>query len=129
MTRTNPLLFTVLTTAILWLGALLVYLFSPVEELMVFALVVAFGGTAALWLVWTFASYDREKASREAEKAKRSADRPAEARLALLLELMGEDDRRALQRRLRDEIGTDGEAVSLAELLAAQEDDARRSAS
>jgi hypothetical protein len=83
-----------------------------------FAAIIAFLSTIALWLVWGLSNLEtRQQAAKG--KAKR---KPAEdARLALLLELMDEDDRQALKQRLMDEIGGDGEAISMADLLQTEE--------
>ena len=87
------------------------------DAIMFITILAAFGLSVTLWLVWAL-SYDR-KASSAAEKSKRHAG-SEDARLALLLELMDDDERQALKQRLADELSSDGEAVSLAQLLAAQ---------
>jgi hypothetical protein len=90
------------------------------------AAIAAFVTTAA---IWSFASDQAHggDALRDAEKAKRSEPTTAgDLRLALLLQLMDEDERRALKRRIVDDLSADGEAISLADLLAAEEGDARR---
>jgi hypothetical protein len=84
------------------------------DTLVIIAVLTAFGLTVALWLTWALTDYG-ERAQSVREKNKRSIGQ--DARLALLLELMDEDDRQALKQRLMDEIGGDGEAISLAALL------------
>jgi hypothetical protein len=124
-TRTR-LLYTVLATVIIWAGVAAMKLLSPDEDLITFGLIVGFGSTVALWLVWTFSTYQSEEPEQTAEKAKRTAPTvataPDDARIALLLQLMDDEDRRELKRRLMDEVSADGEAVALADLLAAQDE-------
>jgi hypothetical protein len=88
------------------------------------AAIAAFVTTAA---IWSFASDQTHggDALRDAEKAKRSEPTAGDLRLALLLQLMDEAERRALKRRIVDDLSADGEAISLADLLAAEEGDAR----
>ncbi len=86
--------------------------------------VLAIAGTLVmLWMVWALKIIESNAAAADLksslEKAKRSA--PEDLRLSLLLELMGDDERQALKQRLLDDLG-DGESVSLAALLAAQDD-------
>jgi hypothetical protein len=65
-----------------------------------------------------------EKLPSAREKAKR--DSGQDARLALLLELLDEDERQALKRRLVDDLSGDGETISLAQLLDAEQEAARQ---
>ena len=101
----------------LWLGVAMMHIIANDSGLTNFAGVMAVLASVTLWLVWGLASI-ANKPQETQEKAKR---KPAEdARLALLLELMDEDDRQQLRQRLVDELSGDGEAISLADLLAAQ---------
>ncbi|WP_119065640.1 hypothetical protein [Aggregatilinea lenta] len=120
-TRTQ-LMYTILATVIIWAGVAAMKILTPVEELITFGLVGGFGSTVALWLVWTFSTYQSGETEQTAEKAKRAATSatPEDARVALLLQLMDDEDRRELKRRLMDDLSADGESVALADLLAAQ---------
>jgi len=63
-------------------------------------------------------SIDFVKNQSERGKVKRASPEPvSDARLSLLLQLLDEDERRALKRRLRDELSADGEGVALEDLL------------
>ena len=93
------------------------------DAIMIITILAAFGLTAALWLIWALTDFS-QRTSPASDKSKRHAGNE-DARLALLLELMGEDERQALKQRLMDDLGGDGEAISLAQLLAAQKDDRR----
>ena len=93
------------------------------DAIMIITALAAFGLTAVLWLIWALTDYS-QRASSASEKSKRHAG-SEDARLALLLELMGEDERQALRQRLMDDLGGDGESTSLAQLLAAQKDERR----
>lgn len=94
------------------------------------AAILAFLSTLAMWLVFGLAqigrSSDTEKASKR-EKAKRDTVSGEDPRLALMLSLMTPDERDALKARLADEMGADGEAIPLADLLAEREHFADRS--
>ncbi len=127
-TRTQ-LMYTILATVIIWAGVAAMKILTPVEELITFGLVGGFGSTVALWLVWTFSTYQSGETEQAAEKAKRAATSatPEDARVALLLQLMDDEDRRELKRRLMDDLSADGESVALADLLAAQDERIRRS--
>jgi len=80
------------------------------------AVLAAFGSTLSLWLVWGLNTIEQQKlVAQEQSKAKRSGG--DDARLALLLALLTDEERRALKQRLLDDLAADGEAVSLADLL------------
>jgi len=95
------------------------------------AAVLAFLCTMSIWLVWGLAQIDQlhmgGSQSSEQEKAKRSPADNGDARVALLLSLLDDDERQALKQRLVDDLGADGEAVPLADLLAEQEENSRQS--
>lgn len=116
MPRLSSIVQSVIATAFIWVGVVLVRLVGGVEGGMLdFALFAGFGATIALWLVWAFAGMDRVKnESKQLEKSKRA---PEDARLSLLLQMMNEDERANLKDCLRDELSTDGEAVALEDLL------------
>jgi hypothetical protein len=93
------------------------------DPIMTITILTAVGLSATLWLVWAL-SYDR-KAPTAAEKSKRHTG-SEDARLALLLELMDDDERETLKQRLADDLSADGETISLAQLLAAQKNQGRQ---
>ncbi|HMM29915.1 MAG TPA: hypothetical protein PKD46_16660 [Aggregatilineaceae bacterium] len=118
MTRTTTLVYSLIATAMIWATVLMVRLIGgPEIGILDFALFAGLGSTVAIWLVWVFASIDEASKSgaREA-KAKRAAAEE-DARLSLLLQLMDEDERSRLKERLREDLGADGEAVALDDLL------------
>ena len=94
------------------------------------AAIIAFLCTMSIWLVWGLAQIDQlrgDESEEETEKAKRTAAGTDDARIALLLSLLDDDQRQALQQRLVEDLSADGEAVPLADLLAEQDTSARRS--
>src|SRR5690606_25289702 len=104
-------------TAVIWAAALLLRLVAGAgSDLVDFALVFAFGSTAALWMAWAFQNLDALNKASQQGKAKRGASNE-DTRLALLLQMLDEDDRQALKQRLQDELGADGETVALDDLL------------
>jgi hypothetical protein len=111
------------STLFIWLTAIAVAAISTNHMYTNGAVALAFLSTVTLWLVAGLKLID-EKLPSTREKAKR--DSGQDARLALLLELMDEDERRALKRRLVDDLSGDGEAISLAQLLDAEQQEARQ---
>jgi hypothetical protein len=108
---------TAVATVVIWAAALLLRLIAGAgSDLIDFALVFAFGSTAALWLAWAFQSLDALNKASQQGKAKREAPED-DTRLALLLQMLDEDEREALKQRLRDELSADGEAIALGDLL------------
>jgi len=108
---------TAVATVVIWAAALLLRLIAGAgSDLIDFALVFAFGSTAALWLAWAFQSLDALNKASQQGKAKREAPED-DTRLALLLQMLDEDEREALKQRLRDELSADGEAIALDDLL------------
>ena len=86
------------------------------------AVVLAFLSTIAIWIVQGLSAVEDTPPTQH-EKAKHQPDETHEdARLALLLQLMDEDERAMFRQRLIDDLSADGEAVPLADLLAAQEE-------
>lgn len=133
MDRWQSFFFSILASIFVWSIIIGAKLITNDSELIEFASVAAIGGNLAIWLVWIFTIYgDNNKAADTArDKAKRTAPAqaaPEDARLALLLQLMDDEDRRDLKRRLMDDLSADGETVALADLLAAQEERLRRTA-
>lgn len=116
MLRPQTLVVTV-ATVVVWAVVLLTGLIAGFQAgFLSFALVGAIGSTIALWLVWAFMTLDELSKQSTAEKAKRAAPED-DTRLSLLLQLLNADERDSLKRRLRDEMSTDGEAVTLDDLL------------
>lgn len=116
MIRTGTTI-TVAATLVIWAVVLLAGLVAGFGAgIISFALVGAIGSTVALWLVWAFMSLDALSKAAQSEKSKRSAPED-DVRLSLLLQLLDDDERQTIKRRLRDELGTDGEAIGLDDLL------------
>ncbi len=95
------------------------------------AVILAFLSTLVFGLVAGLTQIDRiskeRKATSQQKKAKRGMpDASQDARLALLLALLSEEERESIKTRLLDDLAADGEALSLAELLAAQEAERER---
>lgn len=116
----------VVATLALWFSVAMMEKVTNNPNLTNFAAIGALVATIGLWMVWGLSNIgDEHRESKDQlEKAKRQ---PAEDnRLALLLELLDEGERQALKRRLADDLRADGEAVSLAELLASQDGQAKK---
>lgn len=123
MSRTSIVVKNVVATLAMWFAAGVIDVMALSSFLTGLAVLIAFGATVALWLTWalTYTSDDYKAAS--GEKRKREVD--GDARLALLLSLMDDEERAALKQRLVDDLSADGEALPLADLLAAQESNGR----
>ena len=106
----------ILATLFCWLTVVVVQALVK-DEAFVLDLVIlgAFGATIALWLTWAF-TFLGEKDPKSDEKQKRIAAQ--DDRLALLLELMDDRERKVVRQRLLDQLGADGERTSLDQLLA-----------
>jgi len=124
MNRPNSVVSNLVATIAIWFSVVLARLLLPHEQGVLIASALAAMGTSILiWMVWAFNQLEAAK-KESGEKTKR--DTRPDSRLSLLLELMDEDERQALKRRLAEDLSTDGEIVSLADLLKAQEQDSRR---
>ena len=126
MARASTVLLHLAATFFIWASFFVVQIPLQDSGMIDFLAMVAFGSTVALWLVWAFNSYgSQQQQQAQSEKQKRS---PVErdARLATLLELLSDEERIALKERLLDDLRADGEAVSLAALLEAQDERSRR---
>lgn len=89
-------------------------------------LVIAVLTTAVMWASWgATANAGSQPAAVESEKAKRRAGN--DPNVALLLELLSDDERAEIRERLLDRVQADGETTSLAELVGDQDKPARRS--
>ncbi len=103
-------------TILIWVGMGMVEALTNSQLITSIAVLAAFGSTLSLWLVWGLNTIEQQKlVAQEQSKAKRSGG--DDARLALLLALLTDEERRALKQRLLDDLAADGEAVSLADLL------------
>lgn len=123
--KMNSLIANVVATIMLWLSVFAIRLISgEVDGVTTFGIIVAIGTTAVIWMVWAFNVQEEDKKD-PTEKAKRSAASD-EGRMSLLLELLDDNERQALKQRLINDMGTDGEMVSLADLLGAQENRSKR---
>ena len=110
----------IFATFFIWFGVGMVDVISATGWMTDIAVGVAFLSTIAIWIVQGLDALG-DKAPPVQEKAKRQAGDEPDARLVLLLQLLDDDDRTALKNRLIGELSADGEAVPLADLLAAQE--------
>jgi hypothetical protein len=122
MSRLSSIVVNLVATFFMWLAVGLADVVTSSvgagrDTIMTITILTAVGLSAALWLVWAL-DYN-QKAPPAAEKSKRHAENE-DTRLALLIELMSEDERQALKQRLTDELSGEGEAISLAQLLATQ---------
>ena len=122
MIKWSKIALTLLMTLVFWLALGVVYAVqgsgSGATE---FAATITFSATVLIWLGVGF-PYLLRQDSPAHEKAKRTAD--SDPRLALLLELMDTNERQMIRERLIDDLdlNADGEMMSLADLLAAQEE-------
>ncbi|HVO68769.1 MAG TPA: hypothetical protein VMT24_01915 [Aggregatilineaceae bacterium] len=110
-------------TCIIWLSVLVVGRVDDAEFVRGVALILALISTMTIWSMWALNEYGINVDGTPREKAKRDVDSGEDPRLALLLSLFTPDERDALRSRLVDELQADGEAVSLVDLLAQQEQD------
>ncbi len=103
-------------TILIWDGMGMVDALANSQVVTSIAVLAAFGSTLSLWLVWGLNTIEQQKLiAQEQGKAKRGEG--DDARLALLLALLTDEERRALKQRLLDDLAADGEAVPLAALL------------
>ena len=108
-------------TLIIWLSALVVWV--AVDEVFVSGAgaLLALLATVTIWSLWALNEYGINVDGTPQEKVKHVTESDDDARLGLLLTLLTPDERDALRSRLVDDLGVDGESVSLADLLAQQE--------
>jgi hypothetical protein len=112
-------------TCVIWLSVVAVGRVDDGEFVRAVALLLALISTMTIWSMWALNEYGISVDGTPREKAKRDAGSGEDPRLALLLSLFTPDERDALRSRLVDEIHADGETVSLADLLAEQDQDDR----
>jgi hypothetical protein len=108
---------TIVATLVCWLSVGLTVMMTPASSngrdiVILFACLA----TLMLWVRWAFVSDSRQEPQAVSEKAKRHAGNDPD--VALLLELMSEDERREIKGRLLERLQTDGETSSLEALLA-----------
>lgn len=114
MITTQKLIPPLIATLVCWLSVGLVVLVTSAEaDIRNVALGIAVFVTAVMWASWASTFNTKGSAAAADEKAKRQAD----PNVALLLELMSEDERRAVKTRLMERLHEDGETSSLDELL------------
>jgi hypothetical protein len=112
-------------TCVIWLSVVAVGRVDDGEFVRAVALLLALISTMTIWSMWALNEYGISMDGTPREKAKRDAGSSEDPRLALLLSLFTPDERDTLRSRLVDEIHADGETVSLADLLAEQDQDDR----
>lgn len=89
-------------------------------------IVIAVLTTAVMWAGWgATTSSGTHAAAAESEKAKRRAG--SDPSVALLLELLSDDERAEIKERLLERVQADGELTSLAELVGDRNTSARKS--
>lgn len=113
------------TTLLIWFSVGVVTIATGNTEIQNVAIILAFLTTLTFGLIAGLNQIESLKVSGNAspqEKAKRDAAAAHDARMDLLLSLLNEGEREALKERLIGDVTGDGEALTLAELLAAQED-------
>jgi hypothetical protein len=121
------LVLALLSMFVIWFGVgMMQAAVGPDRVAVEAAALFAFLSTLGVWLALVLPVLLRREATSAPGKAKRHADSGEDARLSLLIALMSEEERRAVRERLEGELGADGEAISLADLLAAQEESLRR---
>lgn len=111
---------------LIWLATAMVAAISDNTGIQDTAVILAFLATLLFGMVAGFDSIGRrskETSSRakSAEKAKRDVTPAQDARLDLLLALLSSEERESLKHQLIDDLTGEGEVLSLADLLAAQE--------
>lgn len=115
------------SVVMIWMSAAIVAIATQNSTIESGAAILAFLSTLSLGLVIALNSIDERhnaelrKLERPREKAKRESVPAEDARLALLLSLLSEEERTSLKHHLIDDLAGDGETLSLAELLAAQD--------
>ena len=111
-----------IATGIIWLCVVLIGVIDSAEFVRGVAAILALIATMTIWSMWAMDEYGINFDDTAHEKPKRDTE---DARLGLLLSLLTPDERDALKTRLVEDLDADGEAVSLADLLAEQEQNDR----
>jgi len=109
-------------TAFIWLALAAALGFSGLGDASNFsdeiiAIVVSAAALLSTATIWYFGRESAPAAQSEKNKRNTSDD----ARTRLLLEMLDDKERQTLKHRLMDELNTDGESLSLVELLTSQD--------
>lgn len=120
-----------LATAIVWISVAVIGMITSNEFMNGAAAILALIATVTIWTLWALDYYgisvdgtgQTTRQSAELEKAKRESNLPNDDRMALLLSLLTPEERDAVRTRLIDDMRADGEIVSLADVLAEQQQD------
>lgn len=128
MDTVRRLFYMVVASLVIWSMVAMVETVTGSSGVTDAAAIIAFLCTMSIWLVWGLAQIEhlQKAAAQDNKKAKRSAAGTDDARIALLMQLLDDEQRRTLQQRLLDDLGADGEALPLADLLADQDAEARQ---
>ena len=128
MDTVRRLFYMVVASLVIWSMVAMVEAVTGSSGVTDAAAIIAFLCTMSIWLVWGLAQIEhlQKAAAQDNKKAKRSAAGTDDARIALLMQLLDDEQRRTLQQRLLDDLGADGEALPLADLLADQDAEARQ---
>ncbi len=118
----KPLQTGISATIAFWLAAaFLNSMTGNVAIIQAVAGLIAFTATLAIWIILAWDQLPVRSVSDTTEqKMKRPDAYPRDDRLALLVALLSEHERQALQARLVDELDSDGE-IRLADLLVEEE--------
>lgn len=115
-----------IATFIVWFTVLAVRFIDAGAVANTAAVIVALISTMTIWTMWALDEYGISMDGQPREKTKRETNSAEDPRLALLLSLFTPDERSALRSRLANELNEEGESVSLADLLAGQDQDTLR---
>ncbi len=118
--RLQQIIMTIIATLAFWFAVGMIDMVTMSSGTRDAAAIIAFLVTLMLWTILALTPPKTAAKPAESAKAKRNVSGTSDDRLALLLNLMTEDERHTLQTRLADELAGDGE-ISLADLLAAQD--------
>lgn len=121
--RLQQIIMTIIATLAFWFAVGMIDMVTMSSDTRDAAAIIAFLVTLMLWTILALTPPKTAAKAEKSAKTKRSASGTPDDRLALLLNLMTEDERHTLQTRLADELTGDGE-ISLADLLAAQDNEA-----
>ncbi len=125
--RMSRIVITIIGTLVIWFAVIFINVITGDHLIRNFAAILSFVFMVIAWLaiIITESEISQQTQTAQPQKAKRDiSEHPStEPRLALLLDLMDEDERRQLKARLMDELSADGE-ISLANLLATHDSDA-----
>ncbi|MBN2303896.1 MAG: hypothetical protein JXQ72_05435 [Anaerolineae bacterium] len=137
----KKLALNVIVTVVIWLSLVAaMWLVDGGEIVRIGGAILALISTMTLWVMWAMvelgidmdssSSANRLAAANSParvyhEKPKRDSGEAEDARVSLLLAMLTPDERDSIRSRLVDDLSTDGESLSLADLIAQQEQDSR----